>query len=165
MNKLDAIYEELNNRIARGELSLEDGQKVYNLACEKYADTEKDGSQTLESAIKEVKDYLENVNLSEDVVKAKRLLEAPDKHTNENAPKDVANNNAHSKRELVKASDDIKTDMGKAEGIDESAMNDLEEELGELRARVYEAYIDGKITLETAQKFSEDLDLDNYTLQ
>ena len=163
MNKLDAIYTELNNRIAKGELSLEDGQKVFDLACEKYGDIEEDGEQTLESVINEIKDYLENVNLSEDVVQAKRLLEAPSKHTNENAPKDVANNNAHAKRVLSDASKEIKTDMSKADGINE-AYEDLEEELGELRARVLEAYESGKITLETAQKFADDLDLDNYTL-
>ena len=185
MSKLEVIKDTLNARIKSGELTQEDAQKVFEVACEKHPEdalkmmtedaneeneetkVESEDNMTLEETIDYIQNYLTEAagtNLSEDVVNAKRLLEAPQKSTNANAAGEVAKNNASSKRELSAASEEIKPDYKKAEGINESE-EDLENELNKLRCEVYESYDRGEIDKETKESFLWNLDLNNYKIE
>ena len=100
-------------------------------------------------------------NLSKDHVSGSDLPTAPEKHTNENAPGEVAKNDANTKRVLSKAAEEVKVDMKKAEGINESS-EDLMREINDLRLAVFEAAEAGAIDAETKANFLWHLDLNNW---
>lgn len=81
INKYEAIHDELQNKIDAGELTIEDAQKVDDLAYAKYADTYLESAEDDEELVDELAEKVKDgsVKLSaEDRKCIKELLKSTD---------------------------------------------------------------------------------------
>ena len=110
MTKYEIIYEELQNRVNEGLLTLEDAELINDMAYEKYVNESKDESKDLE-LIDQLRSLIENgkVKLDKDIIKCiKELIE--DSEENESDEDDSDDNADEDNEEEAKPEEDQKNE-------------------------------------------------------
>lgn len=90
--KYDVIFENLQEKVSKGELTLEDAMKVNDLAYEKYSDVIiEEGSKDPEDLLDELEDLVKDgkVTLSDDDIKViKEMIKRADDGEKKEDPKE-----------------------------------------------------------------------------
>lgn len=163
MAKIDVIKETLESRVASGELDYEDAEQVYEAALVKYGYVDPE-EVTYENTMRDIRSYLESEGLCR---RAKRLDEVPERHSSENYPRDLDNNDAYARRMLGRYTDEIDDDYDMDDGIEdanESAVDEIMDELDDLRLAAYESAECGIIDEDERDLMLDYLDIDNYDI-